>query len=149
MKNFKNYTQYSRQYGISLVLVVLLIAIISSIVLPMARTSILEVKISQNYNWVELAYTTARGENYHQSNPLTMKFDELLVAMANQSTALPSTLADHETQIRYMGQDGIPYGFSVDRFKGFQFDVITEAERAASGSYNQQYMGVTYVAKPN
>ena len=126
--------RFKHQQGISLIIVVVLIAVISAIVLPMARTTILEEKISKNHNWLNLAYTEARGEVYRQSSAKKIEIDNLLKALANAKTPQPSDLEEHVTEIHFRGQNGTPYGYSIDRFKGFQFDVITEADKQATGS---------------
>lgn len=141
--------RFHHQQGISLIIVVVLIAVISAIVLPMARTTILEEKISKNHNWLNLAYTEARGEVYRQSSAKEIELSNLLKALSNSKTPQASNLADHETEIHFRGQNGTPYGYSIDRFKGFQFDVITEADKEATGNYNKQLMGITYVANSN
>lgn len=138
-----------QQKGVSLVIVVILIAVISAIVLPMARTTILEEKISKTHDWLNLSYTQARGEVFKQSGADAIKVQQLLKALANQTTTQEENLVDHETEIHYRGQDGTPFGYSLDRFRGFQFDVVTEADKEATGSYNKQLMGITYVANSN
>lgn len=148
-KNLQNIEKIHQQKGISLAIVVALIAIISAIVLPMARTTILEEKITQNHDWLNLIYNEARGEVYRQSSSETTEIQELLQAMENQFSVKVDNLPDHMTEIRYRDQNGIPYGYSIDRFRGFQFDVVTEADRTATGGYNQQNIGITYVARGN
>ncbi len=140
-------SQYSKSKGISLALVIALIAVISAIVLPMARTTIIEEKITRNQDWLNLIYNETRGEVYRQSSKDLTDIDDLIEAMDKEKSVRTKNLEDHTTEITYRNQHGIPYGYSIDRFKGFQFNVATEGDIKAIGGYNQQYMGITYIAR--
>lgn len=144
----KYYSQhYARQKGISLFIVVVLIAVISAVVLPMARTTILEEKISQNHNWLNLTYTENLGEVLRQSSPNRVEINDLMQVVPNTMSTMTGSLEDHETEVHYRGI-GMPIGASIDRSNAINFDIVTNVDKENTGSFNTQIIGITYHEPP-
>jgi|GEM_PF-867778 len=134
--------------GFSLIVVLIFIAVISSIVLPMARITVIEEKISQNHDWLNMAYAKTQGEVYMQSQPEGLITDSVLPEVLSENRVEQnSNLPEHTTEVKYIGDHGIPMGYSLSHYTGYQFDVVTAGDMQATGSYNRQIIGITYAAK--
>jgi len=140
---------FKRNTGFSIVTVILHIALVTAIVIPMARVVVVEEKISQSHDWVNSAYVQARGEVYGHSTPTVLSVDMLSNAVANETADLGNNQAAHASALNYKNNFGQVAGYSLDGFKGYQFDVVTIGQNPDKGSYNKQKMGVVYVATEN
>jgi len=132
--------------GFSMVTVILHLALVAVVVLAMARKSSVEEKISQSHDAVNTAYVHARGEVFNQSTSDTLKVSVLAKAIMDRSTEVAVNSPEHLSLINYKNDYGRVVGYSLDGFKGHQFDIVTENESVTRGSFNKQTMGVVYVA---
>jgi len=147
--NYLMQTIPTKNQGFSLVIVVIQIALVIAIILPMAKVVVVEEKISQNYDWINMAYANTRGELFQQSSAEQVPETILAAAMENNTAQKQSLADDQTTALEFVGNNGIPYGFSLENFHGFQFEVVTQGDTPTTASVTQQKVGITYVAKKN
>ena len=147
LKTHTSNLKMRHQTGSSLVIVIIYVGVLSAVVLPMARTTVLEEKISQSHDWLNIAYADTLGEVSNHSDPESLDLSQCGDAISQQTKVVPTASSNHSNTMEYRGANGIPYGFSSDRFKGFQLDVVAEANYQTTGSFNEQVVGLVCISK--